>query len=243
MSETVRSCGRLQQLFCVPLDRAAWIHLSNIRTLRTVWIGGECVNTLGRDNLDFTRFLNITSLSFCAKTAYILEVLEHSEFPSLNKFRMDVLVLPSAEAEQLFCALSRCNTSHTLEDVVIFSDQLGALEPSSTAIRQFFGFSQLRILRLRPCHWRLQTPQTVLSVHPDFVADADSRSAQTCTQTGHFRLVLGNLVARAVIAESLVWLRLPELIKQRNPRIVPSQPSDMSQRWLDEVSEHRLFAW
>jgi hypothetical protein len=62
--------------------------------------------------------------------------------------------MPLAQAEQLFRALSRCNTCHTLEHIVIFSfdpDGDSDEEPvgnSLTAITQFLHFTQLRTLGL-----------------------------------------------------------------------------------------------
>ncbi|KAG1781537.1 hypothetical protein EV702DRAFT_1275702 [Suillus placidus] len=63
-------------------------------------------------------------------------------------------VMPFAQAEQLFRALSQCNAYHTLEYIVIFcfdsdgeSDEEQS-DKSFTAISQFLHFTQLRTLGL-----------------------------------------------------------------------------------------------
>lgn len=67
---------------------------------------------------------------------------------------MHVRVLPWAEAEQLFHALSLCNASQTLEHINI-SSRNGTQEHTSnslTAVRQFLCFEELRTLRLSVHH-------------------------------------------------------------------------------------------
>ncbi|KAG1842707.1 hypothetical protein C8R48DRAFT_785981, partial [Suillus tomentosus] len=63
---------------------------------------------------------------------------------------MHVRILPWAEAEQLFHALSLCKASKTLEHINI-SSRNGTQEHTSdslTAVRQFLCFKELRTLRL-----------------------------------------------------------------------------------------------
>ncbi|KAG1750767.1 hypothetical protein EDB19DRAFT_1350237 [Suillus lakei] len=94
-------------------------------------------------------------LDFYVHTAtYTIKALQCSEFPSLKQFEMHVQVMPWAEAEQLFCALSQCNACHTLEYIVIFSfdSDIDPEEESSddslTAITKFLRFTQLQTLGL-----------------------------------------------------------------------------------------------
>ncbi|KAG0694959.1 hypothetical protein DFH29DRAFT_1072659 [Suillus ampliporus] len=152
LTETVRSCKRLKHLCCAPLGWVAWSHLSNLPTLLTVRIIGYSDNPLGYQNLHFGRFLNVTVLHFRVElAAYILTVMEHSEFPSLKEFEIHVGTLPWAEAEKLFGALSQCKACQTLEHIAIFSNDTIVQESSAnslTAIRQFLCFAQLRTLRL-----------------------------------------------------------------------------------------------
>ncbi|KAG1821754.1 uncharacterized protein BJ212DRAFT_1333319 [Suillus subaureus] len=133
LAETVRSCTQLTHLGCPPLEWEAWNHLSNLPTLIKLEIGSGSW-PLDRHDLKFSPFLNVTILNFY--------------------FEMHVHVMPLAQAEQLFRALSRCNASHTLEHIVIFSfdpDGDSDEEPfgnSLTAITQFLDFTQLRTLGL-----------------------------------------------------------------------------------------------
>lgn len=153
LSETVRSCRRLKHLECPALDSAAWNHLSNLHTLVTLRNYGPYQIPLDGDHLSFAPFLNVTSLSFSVETAAsIVTVMKHSEFPSLKKFKLHTVVLPWAEAEELFHALSQCNSRKTLEYLNILSwDSTPVQENSnnsSTVIRQFLCFRQLRTLHL-----------------------------------------------------------------------------------------------
>ncbi|OAX35233.1 hypothetical protein K503DRAFT_746259 [Rhizopogon vinicolor AM-OR11-026] len=151
-SEIIRSCSRLKHLRCPSLDSAAWKHLSNLPTLVAVSIcGGLDKAQLNRDNINFTPFLNVTTLYFDVKSASdIITLIQHSEFPSLKKFVMYVVILPWAEAEQLFHALSWCKACHTLEDITIYSRRAedGHSYEPWTAIRRFLCIPQLRILSL-----------------------------------------------------------------------------------------------
>ncbi|KAG2110870.1 uncharacterized protein F5147DRAFT_760081 [Suillus discolor] len=154
LSETIRSCTQLRHLGCPPLEWEAWNHLSNLPTLLKLEIGSGNW-PLDRYDLKFAPFLNVTILNFYVHTAsHTITTLECSEFPSLQQFEMHVQVMPFAQAEQLFRALSQCNAGHTLEYIVIFSfdsDGDSDEEPSDnslTAITQFLHFTQLRTLGL-----------------------------------------------------------------------------------------------
>lgn len=151
LSETVRSCKVLRRLHCAPLDSTAWMHLSTTPTLLEVKILASRNIRCPLDNLDFATFLNLTTLSFRAmEVAAVLALIHHFEFPSLKEFEMYARVLPWAEAEQLFRALSRCKASQTLEHINISSGN-GTQEHSGdslTAVRQFLCFKQLRTLRI-----------------------------------------------------------------------------------------------
>ncbi|KAG0694970.1 hypothetical protein DFH29DRAFT_880347 [Suillus ampliporus] len=158
LSHSVRLCKRLVNLSCPPLDCAAWEHLSNLPTLLTIRIGkgSRVPSPLNIHNLKFALFLNLTTLSYHAKTAkYITTVLKHSEFPSLKRFEMIVDELHWTEAEQLCCALSQCKARQTLEHIAMDSFGLGFHERSDdslTAITQFLCFTQLRTLRVMLHH-------------------------------------------------------------------------------------------
>ncbi|KAG1777993.1 hypothetical protein EV702DRAFT_1099266, partial [Suillus placidus] len=151
LSEAVRSCKGLKRLRCPPLDSAAWMHLSTIPSLLEARILTSRIVHWHLDNLDFATFLNLTTLSLCGiNVADVVAIIQHFEFPSLKEFEMQVHVLPSAEAEQLFRALSQCKASQTLEHINISSrDRIQ--EPSGDslmAVRHFLCFKQLRTLRL-----------------------------------------------------------------------------------------------
>jgi len=108
---------------------------------------------LDRDQLNFAPFLNVTSLDFEVEmVADIITVMQHSEFPSLKQFTLHTILLPWEKAEDLFRALSQCKAYQTLEHVDILSWNAKAAQDlscnSSTVIRQFLCFSQLRFLQL-----------------------------------------------------------------------------------------------
>jgi hypothetical protein len=150
LSETVRSCKRLVRLHCPQLDFAAWNHLSKLPTLLEVTIFDRVHSPLdpSRNNLDFSSFLNVTSLIFFVDMAAdIITVMQHSEFPSLKRFKMCASILSSAEARRLCQALSQCKACQTLEHIDIASP-LGDSGNSLTAIQLFLGFIQLRTLKL-----------------------------------------------------------------------------------------------
>ncbi|OJA13888.1 hypothetical protein AZE42_05395 [Rhizopogon vesiculosus] len=149
-----RSCKQLKHLECTLLDYATWKHLSNLPTLATVKIDqGMYEVQLDRDNVNFTTFLNLTSLKFHLRTATnIITLMQNSEFPSLKVFDIHVVALSHAETEQIFHALSQCEAYQTLEHIVIRSKSTnvqGTDERSlPTATTQLLPFTQLRILKL-----------------------------------------------------------------------------------------------
>ncbi|KAG0703079.1 hypothetical protein DFH29DRAFT_465439 [Suillus ampliporus] len=152
LAETIRSCKQLKRLDSSPLEWATWSHLCTLPTLLTMHISGDGYWPLDRHHLEFAPFLNVTTLRFYAVTAaYAITAMQHSEFPSLKRFEMRVHVLPWAEAEQLFRALSQCKACQTLEHIVIFSFDSEEEEPPGntlTAVTQFLCFTQLRSLWL-----------------------------------------------------------------------------------------------
>ncbi|KAG0709262.1 hypothetical protein DFH29DRAFT_222357 [Suillus ampliporus] len=151
LSDSVRLCTRLVTLCCPPLDWEAWKHLSNLPTLLRVMIHEPRRApdwSLEQDIVNFSPFLNVTTLSFRLKSAAsIITVMQHTEFPSLKEFEMDVAVLSSAEAEQLFRALSQCKACQTLEQIILSCGD-GPRDLPGTTITQFFCFTQLRTLQL-----------------------------------------------------------------------------------------------
>jgi hypothetical protein len=153
LSETIRSCKQLRHLKCTPLDYAAWKHLSNLPTLDTVTIEQGAYNVhLDRYNVIFAPFLHVTTLHFrLYAAADIITVMQHSEFPSLKVFQVDVNVLPRVEAEQLLHAIFKCGACQTLEYIHIYAwtwtrKSRDPLLPALT--RQFLRFTQLQTLRL-----------------------------------------------------------------------------------------------
>lgn len=167
LSDSIRLCKRLVTLYCPPLDWAAWKHLSNLPTLLSVAISGEVLCPLDTDNFIFTRFLNVTTLSFHVTTAsYVIAVMRNSAFPSLKEFKMVARVLPWEDAEQLFHALSQCTACQTLQHIDILSRDQRVPEPSDsslTPITQFLGFTQLRTLQLAFPHCCIRLDNHLLS--------------------------------------------------------------------------------
>jgi len=157
LSHTVRSCKRLVNLHCHQLDSAAWEYLAGLPTLLTLNILVHEAYPLAWDPLYFACFLNITTLVFDVHTgADVVTILQHSEFPSLKEFEMDVFLLLWNMAEQLLSALSKCKAFETLECIRISSDpEFCDAELSDvplTVLRYFFPFSLLKTLRLRIHH-------------------------------------------------------------------------------------------
>ncbi|OAX35171.1 hypothetical protein K503DRAFT_868444 [Rhizopogon vinicolor AM-OR11-026] len=161
LSKAVRSCMRLKHLRCPSLDSTAWKHLSNLPNLTTITIYGALDGFMLKcDNVIFTPFLNVTSLSFrLPSAADIITVIRHSEFPSLKKFRVMVDVLPCLEAEQLVHALTQCNACDTLEYVSVEGFDSVAKrglnkrsDKPSAVIKPLLCFPQLRTLDLSLHH-------------------------------------------------------------------------------------------
>ncbi|OJA11057.1 hypothetical protein AZE42_07175 [Rhizopogon vesiculosus] len=155
LSDIVRSCKQLVDLSCPSLDFAAWKHLSNAPTLLTVEIDERRIlhRPMDAENLHFAPFLNLTTLTFHVETCgNVVTVLRHSQFPSLKEFKIYINVLPWAEAEQLFCALSLRKACDALERIEISSYDSGLSPKPLTVVRRFLCFQQLRILRLAVNH-------------------------------------------------------------------------------------------
>ncbi|KAG2148774.1 hypothetical protein DEU56DRAFT_909088 [Suillus clintonianus] len=159
LSDSVRLCKQLTSLSCPPLDWAAWKHLSNLPTLLGVQIDttrSAFPWPLERDMVNSSPFLNLRDLSILhSSAAYIIAVMEHSQFPSLTRFGVKIKVPSSAEAQRLFCALSHCKASQTLEEIVIFFEDYQDEDEdppppgnSLTMLPHFLSFTQLRSLRL-----------------------------------------------------------------------------------------------
>ncbi|OAX37563.1 hypothetical protein K503DRAFT_801147 [Rhizopogon vinicolor AM-OR11-026] len=156
LSETVRSCKQLKHLKCTLLDCASWKHLSDLPTLVTVMIDedDDDDSDIQSDahNVHFAPFLNITCLDFRMNTAaYVITIMQHSEFPSLKVFRLEVKLSP-AEAEHLLHALSKCGACQTIECIDINSVDANEYPVSllQNPIKHLFCFTQLRTLLLRP---------------------------------------------------------------------------------------------
>jgi hypothetical protein len=134
---------------------AAWMHLSYLPNLLRVEIDQGCSDhpslLLEQDLVNFSPFLNITTLSFQLYSAtYMIAVMQHSQFPSLKQFELQVKVLAPGEAEQLFRTLSHCKACQTLEKISVFflNDVFEDSDISLTVIPHLLCFTQLRILRL-----------------------------------------------------------------------------------------------
>jgi hypothetical protein len=154
LSNSVRLCKRLVNLSCPPLDWAAWTHLSNLPTLLSVEIHAPHSAShlpLKWNTISLSPFLNVTTLFFPIRSvAYIITVMEHSQFPSLTKFKVHHEVPSSAEFEQLFRALSRCQA---LKEIIVTFDGYrnnNDQDPGSflTLVPRFLCFTQLKIFQL-----------------------------------------------------------------------------------------------
>ncbi|KAG1879620.1 hypothetical protein C8R48DRAFT_236955 [Suillus tomentosus] len=156
LSETICSCKALVRLQCPPLNSAAWKHLSTVPTLLNMSIYQESfsgsLSRLDTHNLNFSTFLNVTTLRFCfAPITDIIAVIQHSEFPSLKEFELVDHILPGAELLPLLRALSQCKACNTLENIAIYDDDPEVDEPSANSFavtRELLCFTQLRSLRL-----------------------------------------------------------------------------------------------
>ncbi|KAG2148799.1 hypothetical protein DEU56DRAFT_81322 [Suillus clintonianus] len=165
LSDSVRLCKRLVRLSCPSLDWAAWKHLSDLPTLLGVQIDANrsaFLWPLERDIVNLSPFLNLKDLSILLSSpAYVIAVMEHSQFPSLIKFTVRLELPPPAVAEQLFNTLSQCTTSQILEQIDITLDDYEDDYPDPdndqdppppgnilTVIPHLLCFTQLRILQL-----------------------------------------------------------------------------------------------
>lgn len=158
LSDSVRLCKRLATLSCPPLDWAAWEHLSTLPDLvklgvRDVQIRGVPPWTLERDIANPIQFLNVTVLSLQVHSAaYIITVMQHSQFPSLTKLKIETDLLSSEEAERFFSALSNCKACQTLQQleitIISFGPRSGQQAGPFAAIPHLLCFTQLRSLRL-----------------------------------------------------------------------------------------------
>ncbi|KAG2148797.1 hypothetical protein DEU56DRAFT_81239 [Suillus clintonianus] len=161
LSDSVRLCKRLVRLSCPPLDWAAWKHLSDLPTLLGVRIDANrraFLWPLERDIVNLSPFLNLKDLSiWLSSAAYVIAVMEHSQFPSLINFTARLELPSPAVAEQLFNALSQCTTSQILEEIAInfddYEDSRWRSRPSTprnilTVIPYFLCFTQLQVLQL-----------------------------------------------------------------------------------------------
>lgn len=185
-SDIVRSCKQLVNLSCnIPLNWAAWKHLSDTPTLRTVDIRGGVLSPFNY-RLKFAPFIELTALSlFSDTTTDITALLLHSEFPSLQSFNMWARGCTRAEAEQFFRALAQCKASRTLKHIEIDchaqsqpDEQLGM---SLTVIRQFLCFTQLETLRIHVHH--------PIYIDDDLLVEAMSSWPHICSLIlmGHLR--------------------------------------------------------
>lgn len=157
ISDVVRLCKQLVTLSCPLFDWAAWRHISNLSTLTRVDVGDTLTDAtppspLERDITNFSPFSNVTALSFLLHgAAYAITVIQHSQFPSLKEFKLDLSVLSSPEAEQLFRALSKCKACETLEKNFVYSLRHEYNDPqtnSLSVIPYLLCFTQLRTLDL-----------------------------------------------------------------------------------------------
>lgn len=155
LSGCVRLCKRLVTLSCSPLDLAAWKHLSNLPTLTKVTIDRKKIypssSELAESHLNFGPFLNLTALSFAVHTtAYIMALMQNSDFPSLKQFTMWVNTLSWAEVEQVVRVLSQCKACQILEQIEMHTYASDVKDPPGrrSYLTHFCCFTQLRILRL-----------------------------------------------------------------------------------------------
>lgn len=156
LSDRICQCTQLVTLSCPMLNWAGWMHLSYLPTLLRVRIDQGYSDhpylPLEQDIVNFSPFLNITTLSFQLYSAtYLITIMQHSQFPSLKIFELEVTVLYSGEAEQLFSMLTHCKARQTLEIISIssYNDVLQDSDISVAAIPHLLCFTQLRILRLK----------------------------------------------------------------------------------------------
>ncbi|KAG2073426.1 hypothetical protein BDR04DRAFT_1094939 [Suillus decipiens] len=173
LSNSVCLCRNLVTLSCPPLDWAAWKHLSNLHALRSLTIDEGRIPppwSLEQGVIDFSPFLNLIALSFRLHSAACsIRILHYLQFPSLKKLFISLDVLSSAEAEQLFRALSNCKACQTLEELTIIlkDENLAPRGNSLTVIPHLLCFTQLRSLSLF-CH------DTFIHLDDDLLVEAIS---------------------------------------------------------------------
>ncbi|KAG2073424.1 hypothetical protein BDR04DRAFT_1094937 [Suillus decipiens] len=84
LSNSVHLCKNLVTLSCPLLDWAAWKHLYNLSTLRSVSIEETRIappQSLEQGVIDFSPFLNVTVLSFWLRSAaYSTTILHYLQF-------------------------------------------------------------------------------------------------------------------------------------------------------------------
>ncbi|KAG1799305.1 uncharacterized protein HD556DRAFT_1305539 [Suillus plorans] len=154
ISDVVRLCKQLVTLSSPLFDWAAWKHISNLSTLTRVDVGDTVTDAtppspLERDITNFSPFSNVTTLSFLLYgPAYAITVMQHSQFPSLKEFKIDVRFISSPEAEQLFRALSKCKACEILQKIVVYSSHHEYNDPQTNSLSYFLCFTQLRTLDL-----------------------------------------------------------------------------------------------
>ncbi|KAG2139114.1 uncharacterized protein EDB93DRAFT_1164156, partial [Suillus bovinus] len=167
LADRIRLCTRLVTLSCLMLDWEAWKHISYLPTLLRMEInhGGVSPSPLGRDIVNLPPFVNITTLSFreLCDIGYIITVMQHSQFPSLKEFDLDVQVIYPEKAEQLFRALSRCTACQTLERISVraFNDEFQE-DTSFSVIPHLLCFTQLRTLDLTLCNFCIYLDSDIL---------------------------------------------------------------------------------
>ncbi|OJA19117.1 hypothetical protein AZE42_12106 [Rhizopogon vesiculosus] len=115
-------------------------------------------NLLGRDNPNFAPFLNLAALYLSLSTLHFVTAtnfttfIQHSEFPSLKEFKLQVLHDSyGPQAERIIGALSQHKACQILEHVEISfcnPEPLEYLGNPLPVIRQFLPFTQLRYLQL-----------------------------------------------------------------------------------------------
>ncbi|KAG2096332.1 uncharacterized protein F5147DRAFT_818455, partial [Suillus discolor] len=170
LSDRIHWCMQLVHLSCPMLDWATWKHLSSLPTLLKLRINQGCNDppSLSKRDIVNLSFLNITSLSF--QELYdpkdIVTIMQHSQFPSLKRFKFEAKYISSEEAEQLFHVLSHCKACPTLEQISICSLAEGFLVPLNskhlTPIPHFLCFTQLRTLKLTFYNYRIYLENNML---------------------------------------------------------------------------------
>ena len=154
VSDTVRSCNQLVDLTSPLLDSAAFVHLSNLPTFSRLKICARIPYASRPDwaKLKLGPFLNVRALILevadITTTTTFARIVQHSEFPSLNKLEISDDDLPWADVEQLFRALSQCKARHSLQNIKVVC-RTRSKSDSSMKVAQLRHFKQLRNLWLQ----------------------------------------------------------------------------------------------